>query len=174
MRWISALIAVAAMMFAATTASAAISTTFDPSAAPTGTHVAGKTAPSCSVSGLTVTCVSFELAGVGNTNATANLEANYTGTVDCFNKGQDSGPIESHQTSLTDTATSGQLSPKNGRLVVPRLSASPTQREISGAVFCPNPNWTAVLREGSLTLTDFTYTVTFAGFDGDYLTITGP
>jgi hypothetical protein len=174
MRWISALIAVAAMMFAATTASAAISTTFDPSAAPTGTHVAGKTAPSCSVSGLTVTCVSFELAGVGNTNATANLTANYTGTVDCFNKGQDSGPIESHQTSLTDTATSGQLSPKNGRLVVPRLSASPTQREISGAVFCPNPNWTAVLREGSLTLTDFTYTVSFAGFTGDYLTITGP
>jgi hypothetical protein len=39
---------------------------------------------------------------------------------------------------------------------------------------CPNPNWTPVIRAGTLTLTSYTYSVTFAGFSGPYILITGP
>jgi hypothetical protein len=52
-------------------------TTFNPAAAPQGTHVQRGT-PSCSLSGLNVSCSSYELAGVGNTNAQANLSATYS------------------------------------------------------------------------------------------------
>jgi hypothetical protein len=154
-----------------TVALAAITTSTNPANAPTGTHYKSGTA-SCSVSGTTVNCTGYTLAGVGNADATASLVANYSGTIDCTNKG--GNLVESHTTSFTDSATSGSLSPKNGNLTVPSLTASPTQREISGATSCPNPNWTATLRSGSLTLTSFTYTLTFAGFSGPYITITGP
>ena len=39
---------------------------------------------------------------------------------------------------------------------------------------CPNPNWDPRIREGTLTLTNFTYTLTFEGFAGAFITITGP
>jgi hypothetical protein len=39
---------------------------------------------------------------------------------------------------------------------------------------CPNPNWTPEFHPGTLTLNSFTYTLTFAGFTGAYITITGP
>jgi hypothetical protein len=92
--------------------------------------------------------------------------------VDSTNKG--GNLVESHPTSVTTSASTGSLSPKNGSLTVPQLSRSPTAPEVSGAVNCPNPNWTATLRGGSLTLTSFTYTLSMAGFSGNYITITGP
>jgi hypothetical protein len=59
-------------------------------------------------------------------------------------------------------------SSKNGQLSVPAQSAS-----FSGApVGCPNSNWTPKVRPGSVTLTDFTYTLTFAAFSSAYITIT--
>jgi hypothetical protein len=151
---------------------AAISTvalaTINPANAPNGTHFKSGSA-TCSSSGTTVTCSGYTLAGVGNTNATANLSASYSGTVDCTNKG--GNLVESHTTSVTTSATSGSIQSKNGNLTVPSISATPTAPQISGAVNCPNPNWTATLRGGSLTLTSFTYTLTFAGFSGAYITL---
>src|SRR5262245_2328841 len=99
------------MMFAAAVAfpaaaSAATTTTFDPANAPTGTHVQRGT-PTCTVSGLDVSCSTFQLAGVGNSNATANLSATYAATVVCINGG--GNPSDSqHQGAFTASSTTGQ------------------------------------------------------------------
>jgi hypothetical protein len=147
--------------------------------APQGAHFVTRTPqPACTVSGLTVSCNSYEIAGVGNTNAVANLVAAYSVTVDCNNPGNNpNNPIESHQTALTVSTTSGVLEPKNGRLTVPALSVTaptPLLTPEQAATLCPNPNWTAVPRPGALQLTSFTYTLTFAGFTTPAITITGP
>ncbi len=151
----------------------AITTTFNAAAAPTGTHVQTGT-PTCSVTGLTVNCSSYELAGVGNTNATATLNVTYTATVDCRNHGGQ--VVEVKAQSKTGPFTTGQLEPKNGRLSVPALSSSgvPTDQSFTSQATCPNGNWTKEVRSGTTTLTSFTYTLTFAGFNTAYITITGP
>lgn len=163
--------AVALLILAAQPAFAAISTTFNPAAAPQGTHVQTGT-PSCSVSGLTVSCSTYELAGVGNTNAEGSLVANYTGTVVCRNNGGNLSDSQ-HQGTFTNTATSGTLQPKNGNVTVPSLSAhAPTPQQFQAQQTCPNPNWTPEV-QGPITLSSFTYTVRFVGFSGPYITITG-
>jgi hypothetical protein len=146
-------------------------TTFNPANAPTGTHVQTGS-PSCTVSGLNVSCSSYELAGVGNANATGNLSVTYSATVVCINAGGNPSDGQ-HQGTFTASATSGQLSPKNGRLTVPSLSATaPTEQQFLAQQTCPNPNWTPTI-PGGITLSNFTYTLTFAGFSGPYITITG-
>jgi hypothetical protein len=152
-------------------AAASAGTVVNPANAPQGTHVQRGT-PGCTVSpNLNVSCSSFELAGVGNTNATANLSATYSATVVCINGG--GNPSDSqHQGSFTASATTGQLSPKNGRLTVPSLSVTaPTEQQFLAQQTCPNPNWTPTI-PGGITLSGFTYTVSFAGFTGAYITIT--
>jgi hypothetical protein len=153
------------------TALASQTTTFNPANAPTGTHVQ-RGSPSCVVSGLNVSCGSFELAGVGNTNARADLSATYAATVVCINGG--GNPSDSqHQGTFTSSTSTGQLSPKNGRLTVPPLSrTAPTEQQFLAQQTCPNPNWTPTI-PGGITLSNFTYTVSFSGFSGSYITITG-
>ncbi len=56
-----------------------------PANAPTGAHFQAGTSASCAVSGTTVTCSSYQVAGVGNANATADLTANYTADFVCNN-----------------------------------------------------------------------------------------
>jgi len=143
-------------------------TTINPANAPNGTHFKSGTA-SCSGS---VSCSGFTLAGVGNTNVTANLSATYSATVVCINGG--GNPSDSqHQGTFTQSATSGTLQPKNGNVTVPSLSTTaPTEQQFLAQQSCPNPNWTPTL-QGPITLTGFTYTVQFVGFSGPYITITG-
>jgi len=177
MKRISILLAALAMlMFGFTTAAqAAITTTIDPAAAPTGTHLQTGTI-SCSVDPATqlVSCTSYELAGVGNANATGSLDTDYTATVQCRNHGGQIVEVKSQVE--TAPVTTGSLSPKNGRLAVPTLSSSPvpTAADFEGQATCPNGNWTKELLGGTITLSSFTYTLHFAGFTGDYITITGP
>jgi hypothetical protein len=165
------------MMFAAAVAfpaaaSAAITTTFNPANAPSGTHVQRGT-PNCTVSGLDVSCSSFELAGVGNTNAQADLSATYSATVVCINAGGNPSDGQ-HQGTFSASASTGQLSPKNGRLTVPSLAATaPTEDQFLAQQTCPNPNWTPTI-PGGISLSSFTYTLTFDGFGGAFITITGP
>jgi hypothetical protein len=59
-------------------------------------------------------------------------------------------------------------SSKNGQLSVPAQSVSP----FSAPQVCPNPNWTPVIRGGTVTLNSFDYTLTFAGFTAPYIEIT--
>jgi hypothetical protein len=161
----------AVIAFSTAAASASQTTTTNPANAPTGTHLQTGT-PSCTVTGLDVSCSSFELAGVGNTNARADLSVTYTATVVCINGG--GNPSDSqHQGTFTASTTSGQLSPKNGRLTVPALAVTaPTEDQFLAQQTCPNPNWTPTI-PGGITLSNFTYTVSFAGFSGPYITISG-
>jgi hypothetical protein len=145
---------------------------------PGGTHfVQGTPTPECTVTTTAVTCPTeaFELAGVGNTNATATLSVTYTAIVDCFNPGVNpNNPVESHTQSTTSVTSSGLLSPKNGRLTIsPLTSTAPTEADFQALATCPNENWDPVVRPGSITVESFTFTVTFEGFTEPAITITG-
>jgi len=169
------IIAALAMLLFGFTTSALAATTINPDAAPTGTHVQTGTI-GCSVNPTTllVTCNTFELAGVGNANAEATLTATYTATVQCRNHGGKIVEVKSQVESVP--STTGELEPKNGRLTVPALTSAPvpTAAQFEALATCPNGNWTKELLGGTITLSSFTYTLHFAGFTGDYITITGP
>jgi hypothetical protein len=159
---------------AAVPALAAGTPTFNPAAAPTGTHVQTGT-PEChfAADGLTVVCSSYELAGVGNTNARATLTTVYSATINCTNSGGEL--VEVHSDTVRTSTTTGRLSPKNGRLTVPTLTSDvPTRAEILTQADCPNPNWTPSVQPGSIELVSSVYTLHFAGFTGNYITIIDP
>jgi len=153
---------------------AAISLSFDDANAPNGTHLQVG-APGCTVVALSIGCVSYELAGVGNANAQADLVASFTATVDCTNHGGKLVPVKS-QVKGAGVST-GQLEPKNGRLLVPALSTggdTPSPEQFIAQAVCPNGNWTKSVASGSIELTSFVYTLAFVGFPPSYITLTGP
>lgn len=148
-------------------------TVYNDAAAPNGTHVQSGT-PMCQESGFTVTCSSYDLAGVGNTNATGSLSVTYSGTVLCTNP---AGNVAPGQTQYPSIATStGKLSPKNGRMTVPVLTSA-DQATIEAALeehtSCPNRKWTKSVQAGTIAIAGYTYTLTFAGYNSAYITITG-
>jgi hypothetical protein len=170
------IIAALSLLLVALSASPALAsqtTTIDPANAPSGTHLQTGTI-GCTVTGQSVSCSSFELAGVGHTNATLDLVATYTATIDCRNHG--GNVVESHsQDVAVESGPVTLRSTKNGRLTVPEASVDrPTRAEFLAQATCPNPNWTPEIRAGTrITLESFTYTLTFEGFSGAYITITG-
>ena len=170
------LIAALAMAVVGLTASgaSASTTTIDAAAAPNGTHLQTGTIGCTVDSSQLVTCSPYELAGVGNADATATLDANYTATVQCRNHGGQIVEVKS-QAEARPTS-SGRLRPKNGRLDVTALSSGPvpSARDFEAMATCPNGNWTKELLNGSVALSSFTYTLHFTGFTGNYVTITGP
>ena len=153
------------------TAVATAGTTINPQFAPTGTHFQSGSA-TCSSSSTGVTCSSYELAGVGNTNAEATLTVNYTATVKCRNHG---GQIVEVKSQVTAAPTStGTLRSKNGRLNVTSLSSdTPSAGVFARSATCPNGNWTKETQTDTIAVSGFTYTLHFVGFSGDYITITG-
>ena len=154
--------------------SAAIAVTIDDANAPSGTHLQTGTIDA-TVSGLSVTSTQYELAGVGHINALLRVLVKYSAIVDCFNGGVNpQNPIESHVTGFAEDKTVALTSSKNGRLTVPTQTLSPTQASLAAATFCPNANWSAVIRPGSLQLVSFSLTLTFEGFTEPYISITGP
>lgn len=157
----------------ASAALAAVTTTINPAGAPTGTHLQTGTI-GCSVTGGVVTCTAYELAGVGNADATATLNATYTATVQCRNHGGQIVEVKS-QTQTAPTTT-GRLRPKNGRLDVPQLQSGPVPSDAAfeANATCPNGNWTKETLDSTIALSSFTYTLTFTGFSSPYITITGP
>jgi hypothetical protein len=153
---------------AALAAGALAGTVINPANAPSGTHLqAGTIGCSVGSDGLTVSCTAFELAGVGNTNAFVSLTADYSGIVDCFNRG--GNLVESHETTFSATNEATLTPTRNGRLRVGARSVSP---DLDLAEPCPNPNWTPRFHAGSPTLDSWMYTLTFAGFTDPYITIT--
>src|SRR5262249_23694650 len=101
-----------------------------------------------------------------------NLSATYSATVVCINGG--GNPSDSqHQGTFTETATTGELHPKNGNVTVTPISVTaPTEREFLAQQTCPNPNWKPTI-PGGISLSSFPYTVQFGGFAGPYITTTG-
>jgi hypothetical protein len=144
---------------------------FNSANAPGSSHLTSGS-PSCTVNAdFSINCSAYVLGGVGHTNATVSLTANYTAIVDCFNPGENrNNPIESHTTSFSPTSTANVASTKNGQLSVPAQSVSFT----GAPVGCPNDNWTPTIRASSVTLVSFSYTLTFAGFANAYITISRP
>ena len=59
---------------------------------------------------------------------------------------------------------------------MPALTSAPapSEEEFEALATCPNPNWTAEILAGSITLSSFTYELTFAGFEEPAISITGP
>jgi hypothetical protein len=140
---------------------------FNPANAPGSSHLTSGT-PSCTVNAdLSIDCSAYVLGGVGHTNASVDLSANYSATIDCFNGGNDTGPIESHTANFSADSAATVSSTKNGQLSVPAESVSP----FSAPQVCPNPNWTPQIRPGTLVLNSFTYSLTFAGFSSAYIDI---
>jgi hypothetical protein len=139
---------------------------FNSANAPGSSHLTSGS-PSCTVAtNLSISCSSYVLGGVGHTNATVSLVANYSATIDCTNHG--GNLVESHTTTFSDSSSATLTSSRNGQLRVPAQSAS----AFDAPQVCPNPNWTPSIRPGTLTLNSFTYTLTFAGFTSPYITIT--
>jgi hypothetical protein len=142
---------------------------FNPANAPGSSHLASGTVQCVVNANLSIDCSPYVLGGVGNTNATVDLAADYSATIDCFNKGTNkNNPVESHTSDFSAESSATVASTRNGQLRVPAQSVSP----FSAPQVCPNPNWTPQIRPGSLTLNTFTYTLTFAGFSSPYITIT--
>ncbi len=114
---------------------------------------------------VSLSCSSYEVAGVGNTNADLSLVANYSATIDCTNHG--GNLVETHTSTFSAGVQQTLSSSKNGRLRVGTASASP----FSAPQVCPNNNWKPSIRSGTLVLTSFSYTLTFAGFSSPAVTI---
>jgi hypothetical protein len=140
--------------------------------APQGAHFAkGAAEPVCTVTGTTVTCTGTAIEGVGNTNATVQLDVTSTISGVCHNPGTNSMVVEPFSESVTTTSSSELTSTKNGRLVVPAQTTTGTSTEEFLATFsCPNPNWTPEVTSNVLS---FEYTLTFAGFTEPVIEITG-
>jgi hypothetical protein len=161
---------VGAVAAISTVAFASQSTTINPANAPSGTHFKSGTA-TCTVTS-SVTCSGYTLAGVGNINATATLSVVYTATVVCVNNGGNTSDGQ-HQGSFSSTTGPVSLQSKNGNLTVPSLTNSPpTAAQFLAQQTCPNPGWTPTI-PGGIHLSSFSYTLQFAGFGGNYITISG-
>jgi hypothetical protein len=156
-----------ALMAVSASVALAYNVTIDPANAPSGTHLQTGTIGCTDGTDLSVTCNRYELGGVGHTNAVVSLTADYSAIVDCRNHG--GNVVESHETSFSDDSEETVPSGRNGRLRVPQQSVGP---DLDLAEPCPNPNWTPEFRD--LQLDSYTYTLTFDGFTGAYITITGP
>jgi hypothetical protein len=146
--------------------------TIDPTQAPTGTHFQSGSA-TCSSSSGVVTCSSYQLAGVGNSDATATLSVNYTATVQCRNRGGQIVEVKSQVTGASVSAD--ELQPKNGKLTVPALSSAdagtPSADDFEAQATCPNGNWRKETLESTIAVSSFTYTLQFDGFSGNYITL---
>jgi hypothetical protein len=142
------------------------SDSFNPANAPGSSHLSSGS-PQCIVStNLDVTCSSYVLGGVGNTNADVSLSGTYSATIDCTNHG--GNLVESHTSTFSDSNSATLTPSRNGQLRVGSRSIS----AFNAPQVCPNPNWTPSIRPGTLVLETFTYTLTFAGFSSPYITIT--
>ena len=165
-------VAAALVLYAVPAVAAGVSPgTYTPSgfgAGPSGAHLQSGS-PSCTVfNNLSVSCIGYQLAGVGNTNADVVLTANYSAIIDCTNHGGQL--VEAQTKNFAATSEAKVTSAKNGRMTVPTRSVNPAQ---VGQV-CPNPNWTPSIRPGTLVLNSFSYTLTFAGFGSPFITIAQP
>jgi hypothetical protein len=147
-------------------------TVFNSSTAPSGAHYSNRFGePTCSVDDPIVTCTGTRIAGVGNLDADLSLTVSYSATVQCRNNGGNTVEVKTQTTTDTpvpDNATDV----KNGTLIVRSISSTvPTDQSFLDAATCPNPNWDKLLVEGSPSVTDFLYTLTFDGFQAAAISV---
>jgi hypothetical protein len=156
-----------------TTAQAATATTVDFTNAPHGTRfMAGTPKPTCTVDGVAVTCSSYDLRGVGTTRAEALLWVTWTALIQC--KDEAGQVVEVSVNEEQDGAI--YYLESNGRLGVPVLATSSgfPQGHFEEIATCPVEEWIPGVVPGSITVTDFSYDLTFEGFTEPAITVTGP
>jgi len=165
------IIAVVALMAIALAAVPALAVTnFDN--APSGAHYRqGSAEPVCTVNEATntVSCTGTTIGGVGNTNADVLLSVTAQADLTCTNRG--GNLVEPHSTTVTDTTTATEFSSRNGQIVIDPIREQITEADVERAFTCPNRNWTEDVQ--SITITGFTYSVTFAGFDDPAILVRG-
>lgn len=131
---------------------------------PNGGHLANASGPiQCVVdANLSIACGAYSISGVGNTDATGTISANWSGTVTCRNHG---GQLVEVKTSFPTTAAGTfRADRKNGTVNVGAISlTAPTAADFTSQANCPNGNWTKSLTSG-ITLDSFSYTLLFATF----------
>lgn len=130
---------------------------------PSGGHLRQQSPPILCVvnADLSIDCNAIQIAGVGNTNAFVSLTAEWSAIIDCNNPGNNrNNPIESHEGTFDDSDMELESPAKNGTLRVGARSVSPS----AAAIGCPNANWQPEIREGTLQLVEFTYSILFDGF----------
>lgn len=149
-------------------------TNFGGNTAPAGAHYAqGSSEPTCSVSGLTVSCTGTAIGGVGNTDADLLLSVSYSATVTCTNKGGKTVDVKTQIT--TGSSSNNDTDLRNGTLYVSPIEViGPSDATFIRRASCPNGNWTKALVAGSPSVTGYTYTLTFIGYSAPAITITGP
>jgi hypothetical protein len=170
------IIAVLSLMVTAFAAVPALAATYvvDYANAPSGTHLAkgSVSEPFCTLTGTTVNCTGATFGGVGNTNATSDLDIVASATVLCHNPGGKSKVVEPHTTTATGGGSDLATPTRNGQITIRSLSDTITASDVSSQFTCPNPGWTEEVT--GITITSFTYTLTFAGFPGPFISQTGP
>jgi hypothetical protein len=179
---LASVIATAALAVPAALASVAPGTygsTLDFSQVKSGAHfdnASGSTAPVCVVGAdLSITCgdgasgtLSYQIDGVGHTNATLVFTADYAASVTCTNGGTQL--VEAQAQSAAAAGTPLKIpSSKNGSITVPSSSISAPIHvgDTGSGKPCPNRNWTFEVT--SVTLVDYNYTLTFDGFSGPFI-----
>jgi len=166
---------VSLLALGALTASAALALT-DFSNAPQGAHYArGFGEPVCTSTDtgatVSVSCTGTQIEGVGHTNALQVLAVNVSATGVCHNPGVNSKVVEPFTRTATVATSATLTAAKNGRLVVPGTSAAVDAADVLQGFTCPNANWTPEVTD--LSITSFTYTLTFVGFAEPAIEITG-
>jgi len=134
---------------------------------PSGAHYAtGFAEPICTVgTDGSVSCPATQIGGVGRTNAFVSLTAIITINGVCHNPGNDN-IVEPHSQSIEDSDEASIASTRNGQLMVPVLETGPAVSEFT----CPNTRW----REEVTSIdVSFLYTLTFDGFPGPFISISG-
>jgi hypothetical protein len=140
--------------------------TLDADNTPSGGHVQTGSIGCVVHEDLSITCSSYELAGVGHIDADVSLDAVYSADVLCNNPAgskNTNNDIEPHATTFAASDDFTATSAKNGRLRVREASVSPETGDDGD--LCPNGNWTAEFT--NLQLVSFTYSVHFDGFAAD-------
>jgi hypothetical protein len=166
------IIAVLALMAVALAAVPALAVT-DFSNAPSGAHYRqGSAEPVCTIDETTntVNCTESTIGGVGNTNATVELTVTADAFLTCTNRG--GNLVEPHSTTVSDATTAVERPNRNGQIVLDAISEEITEGDVEAAFTCPNRNWTEDVQD--ITITGFTYSVTFAGFTEPAILVTGP
>lgn len=133
--------------------------------APSGAHYKnGSVEPVCTpdFDAVSVECSGTQIGGVGNMNAVLELTLSADADVVCRNPGSKKQIVEPHSYTDTESITVPLAPSRNGTLIVPGVDASITPSEVDADFQCPNPNWTDEVT--NVTLSGFTYTLTFVGF----------
>lgn len=142
------------------------------SCAPSGAHVqSGTQECHCNTDG-SITCSSFQVCGVGNTNANVDANSAYSATVQCRNKGGQIVDVKSQDINISKPVNN--IRAKNGCLTIPEITTgpAPTATQFENQATCPNKNWSKQLLGGTI-VDNYSYAVTFVGFSCSYVTFSG-